>query len=324
MNLIRALGGTAVTAAMLAMPSTAWAAAADEPPQLVALANASAGDQQTYRPFHAGESLPVKAGIANVGAAPVRGVVVDLYITGEMELPRDWTNCEYYGDDGVDGAWCEFDSDLQAATSYLLSPLSIAGRADAIRIKYPHSLNITWYPKAYASERGGIHDLAQSAPSQGGREPVKGTKVPLSLSKADLPVPAGEGDSNPRAGVAFYFVLRTATPTPTIATPPTDPPGHPSSPEASDSPEPTGTATTTSDPAPSSPTTTATVTPTATDPAAGVPATTPPADGQGGSGGGLALTGSNTALVAGGGLVLLLAGAGGYLITRRRRTKFVA
>ncbi|MBM2619466.1 hypothetical protein JIG36_28325 [Actinoplanes sp. LDG1-06] len=315
-HLVRALGVAAVTAAAVTLPSTAWAA--DPEPQLVALTNASAGDTQTYRPFQKGQSLPVAAGIANVGAAPVRGVVVDLYVSGEMELPRDWTNCEYYGDDIVQGAWCEFDTELQAATSYLLNPLSIAGQADASRIKYPHWLLFSWYPKSYAEENGGIRNLARNASSQEGRDPVRGTKLPLTLQKADLPVPTGEGSNNPRGSIAYYFVLKppaspTATPT-TSPTPTVVPPGNPTSPVPSDSPGPTETVTT-------DPTPTAT---SASPSATAAPATTTDASTGQGGGGGLALTGANTALVAGGGLVLLLAGAGGFLFTRRRRTKFVA
>ncbi|MCY1141649.1 hypothetical protein OWR29_26940 [Actinoplanes sp. Pm04-4] len=322
-HLIRALSAVAVTAATIALPSTAQAAAAEPEPQLVALTNASAGDLQTYRPFQKGQTLAVAAGIANVGATPVRGVVVDLYVSGEMELPRDWTNCEYYGDDIVNGAWCEFDTDLQAATSYLLAPLTIAGKADASRIKYPHTLNFSWYPKSYAAENGGISGLARNAASQEGREPVRGTKTPLTLQKANLPLPTGEGSNNPRGSVGFYFVLRTPTPTSTSPTPP--PPGSPMPTVPSDAPEPTETVTTEPTPTPTSatPSTPTTTAPPTTEPTAGPAAPADPADGEGG-GGGLALTGSNTALVAGGGLVLLLAGAGGFLVARRRRTKFVA
>lgn len=68
-----------------------------------------------------------------------------------------------------------------------------------------------------------------------------------------------------------------------------------------------------------SPSATTTVAPTAT------PSATPGAsDGEGGEGGGLPVTGADTAIVAGVGSALLLLGGAGYLIGRRRRSRFVA
>ncbi|MGW5668056.1 LPXTG cell wall anchor domain-containing protein [Micromonospora sp. NPDC003776] len=80
-------------------------------------------------------------------------------------------------------------------------------------------------------------------------------------------------------------------------------------------PPPTGQPTAT-------PTPTAAPTPTATPSAA--PSVVPTAGGEGGEGGGLPVTGADTATVAGVGGTLLLLGGTGYLIARRRRTRFVA
>ncbi|MFI7070682.1 LPXTG cell wall anchor domain-containing protein [Micromonospora sp. WMMD754] len=77
----------------------------------------------------------------------------------------------------------------------------------------------------------------------------------------------------------------------------------------------TPTATPTSTPS-ATPSATSTVAPTA------VPSDSPAA--PGGEGGGLPVTGANTAAVAGVGGALLLLGAVGYLIGRRRRSRFVA
>ena len=46
--------------------------------------------------------------------------------------------------------------------------------------------------------------------------------------------------------------------------------------------------------------------------------------GTGGQGGGLPITGPQTALYAAAGLVLVVAGVGGVLFARRRRTRFQA
>ncbi|PTA44590.1 LPXTG cell wall anchor domain-containing protein [Micromonospora sp. RP3T] len=92
-----------------------------------------------------------------------------------------------------------------------------------------------------------------------------------------------------------------------------------SSPTPTSTPRPTPTPT---------PTPTAQPTPSATSSATttGAPTAAPSAsaDAPGGSGGGLPLTGADTATVVTIGAVLLLLGGAGYLIGRRRRSRFVA
>jgi LPXTG-motif cell wall-anchored protein len=79
---------------------------------------------------------------------------------------------------------------------------------------------------------------------------------------------------------------------------------------------PTPSPTPSSPAATTSPTTEPTASPT-TSPTAGTP-------GDGGTGGGLPVTGAQSATLAGAGAGLLLLGAAGYLIARRRRTRFVS
>jgi len=64
--------------------------------------------------------------------------------------------------------------------------------------------------------------------------------------------------------------------------------------------------------------------PGATKTAAAIPTPAAGSHASGGKGGGLAVTGTNTAAVAGIGGALLLLGGAGYLIGRRRRSRFVA
>lgn len=65
-------------------------------------------------------------------------------------------------------------------------------------------------------------------------------------------------------------------------------------------------------------------TPSATTTVAPTPTSSASLDAPGGEGGGLPVTGADTATVAGIGGVLLLLGGVGYLIGRRRRSRFVA
>ncbi|WP_328414455.1 ALF repeat-containing protein [Micromonospora sp. NBC_00389] len=74
----------------------------------------------------------------------------------------------------------------------------------------------------------------------------------------------------------------------------------------------------------SQPTPTPSATPSATTTVAPTPTTSASLGAPGGEGGGLAVTGADTATVAGIGGALLLLGGAGYLIGRRRRSRFVA
>ncbi|MFG2169232.1 ALF repeat-containing protein [Micromonospora chersina] len=71
-------------------------------------------------------------------------------------------------------------------------------------------------------------------------------------------------------------------------------------------------------------TATPSATPSATTTTAPAPASSPSPGAPGGEGGGLPVTGTDTAAVAGIGGALLLLGGAGYLIGRRRRSRFVA
>ncbi|MET8906414.1 LPXTG cell wall anchor domain-containing protein [Micromonospora sp. NPDC004551] len=74
----------------------------------------------------------------------------------------------------------------------------------------------------------------------------------------------------------------------------------------------------------SEPTATPSATPSATTTVAPTPVSSASPDAPGGEGGGLPVTGADTATVAGIGGALLLLGGAGYLIGRRRRSRFVA
>lgn len=74
----------------------------------------------------------------------------------------------------------------------------------------------------------------------------------------------------------------------------------------------------------SQPTSAPSATPSATTTVAPTPASSPSLGAPGGEGGGLPVTGADTATVAGIGGALLLLGGAGYLIGRRRRSRFVA
>ncbi|WP_433719715.1 LPXTG cell wall anchor domain-containing protein [Actinoplanes sp. CA-051413] len=277
-TILRALGAAFVSAAVLAVPSVAQAA--DETPLFGALTERDANGHSVTYPIRAGETIPVVLGVTNRGTAPSPGVVVNIRVFNELHLPRAFTNCWYYTDSNLDGAWCEFDGELPVGGTYALSPFQVSADADAKA--FSGSVVFQWFPKDWVDKNGGIKESAEEHGGPG-TTPVAGTGGKLALEPKELPVPA----RTERVGFAYVKLTAPAT------TPPT-------------------TAPTTA------PTSAPTATPTGTDAA---PATTPPADG--GSGGGLPVTGINAVAIAGVGGLLLVAGVVAFLFTRRRN-KFTA
>ncbi|GAA3902529.1 hypothetical protein [Actinoplanes auranticolor] len=274
-TILRALGAALVTAGVLAVPSVAQAA--DDVPLFGALTERDANGRSVTYPIHRGETIPVVLGVTNRGTAPSAGVVVNIRVFNELRLPRTFTNCWYYTDSNLDGAWCEFEGDLPVGGTYALSPFQVSAAADAK--DFSGSVIFQWFPKDWVDKNGGIKDSAEEHGGPG-TTPVAGTGGKLTLEPKELPVP----EKTERVGFA-YVKLTTPTTTPPTTAPTTAPTSAP------------------------------TATPTGT-PAAPAPATTPPADG--GSGGGLAVTGSNAVAIAGVGGLLLVAGVVAFLLTRRR------
>ncbi|GIF11654.1 hypothetical protein Ate01nite_16860 [Actinoplanes teichomyceticus] len=279
---MRTLGAAALTAMALAVPSTARAA--DEEPLFAALSERNAAGKVTTHPIRPGETVPVVLGVANVGSAPAPGVIVNIRTYDDVNLPRTFSNCLYYTDSNVEGAWCEIDAELAAdRRTYALTSFQVAAADPAAKLP---AIVFQWFPTSFADKSGGIEKLAAQYSGQGST-PVRGTGDTLGLAPQELTIPT----ETSRVGFAYVkLVTPSATPT------------RPTSGPTSASPAPTS-------PAP-------------TSPSAGAGAGGTGDGGTGAGDGGLPVTGSNTAVIAGLGGVLLAAGALGLLVARRR-TRFV-
>ena len=274
----------AVLAGALAVPSAALAAAGD-PSHLIALTAHDSSQYGSTYDVKPGETVPVAAGVANLGDQVVSGLVVHLWFIGsEQRLTDNFTNCQYYLDGATQGAWCEFDQELAAGGKYSLPPLHVSVPPGA---KETRTLVDIVYSKSYVDSQGGIAALAKTA--SGGRS---FTLVPGTGARAELVEGTELSPSKqpgPTSFIYFHLLLPSASPSASASTSPSAS-ARPSSPPA--------TATATAAPAPG---------------------------GQGGgTAGGLAVTGSNTAVVAGLGAAMLVGGAAVFLLSRRRRSRFTA
>ncbi|MDR7273817.1 LPXTG cell wall anchor domain-containing protein [Catenuloplanes atrovinosus] len=276
-HLFRTLGVVALTVGALAVPAAAQAAAA--PAVLGTATDVDAAGKPIPFPIQRGESVPVTVGVHNYGAEPVSGVLVRIYALNDLDLPKDFTNCRYFTDSNLDGAWCSFDGELAAGGTYATAQFEIAATPDAQPDRV-QSVIFSWTPKAEADLGGDIDALA-AADSSGGVVPVAGTKTALTLAPRALTVPAQPS----RVGFAYpRLVTPSATASPTAS---------PAATASGTAAAPAPTSTPTSAPAP------------------------------GGEGGGLPVTGANTAVIAGVGALLVLAGTIGFLLARRR-TRFIS
>jgi LPXTG-motif cell wall-anchored protein len=279
------VAAAALAIGVLGLPTAALAADSDTA-HLTALTELHPDGTSVQFPIHPGETVPVVAGVVNQGDKGVQGITVHLRIVDDLNLPAEFTNCQYYVDSNLHGAWCSLDGLVPPVAKYALSPLHVSAAKDAT--KPGSALIVEFYSKDFTDGQGGIEALAKADAGKG-TTPHAGTGGTLGLTGApDLPLP-----KDPKY-IGFVSVK--------LIVPSSSPSSSPSaSPSTSTSPS-TGTGTSTS----SSP-------------------TAPAAAGPGANGGGgLAITGSKSAVVAGLGAVLLIGGAAIFFLTRRRRAKFVA
>ncbi|GAA3348011.1 hypothetical protein GCM10020358_64860 [Amorphoplanes nipponensis] len=231
-TILHALGAALVTAGVLAIPSAAQAA--EDVPLFGALTERDKNNNSVVYPIQRGETIPVVLGVTNRGTAPSAGVVVNIRVFNDLNLPRTFTNCRYYTDSNLDGAYCEFDRELPVGGTYALSPFQVSAEPKAE--DFTSSVVFQWFPKDWADKQGGIEKLAGNAGGPGGT-PEAGSGGELTLQPQELPVP----EQTQRVGFA-YVALKTpptsptatptstptsaptATPTGTVAAPATTPP----------------------------------------------------------------------------------------------------
>ena len=101
-TILRAAGAAFLTAGVLAVPSVAHAA--EDAPLFGALTERDAAGKSVVYPIRPGESVPVVLGVTNRGTAPSAGVVVNVRVFNDLNLPKAFTNCLYYVDSNLDGA----------------------------------------------------------------------------------------------------------------------------------------------------------------------------------------------------------------------------
>jgi LPXTG-motif cell wall-anchored protein len=197
----------AVLAGALGLSAPAFAADGDTA-RLIAL---TAHDPTLYGTSYQvkpGETVPVEAGVANLGDKPVGGLVVHFWFIGsEQRLTDDFSNCQYYLDGTEQGAWCEFDQELAAGRKYSLPPLHVSVPEGA---KETRTLVEVVYSKEYADSRGGMAALAKADSSPGSLTLVPGTGAKASLVEGTDLTPSKE----PTATSFIYFnlILPSASP----------------------------------------------------------------------------------------------------------------
>lgn len=275
-----------VAVGILGLPGAALAAGGDTA-HLAALNDRDKNGKVVEYPIHPGETVPVVAGVVNQGDQPVDGIVVNARLVDDLNLPAESSNCLYYVDSNLHGAWCEIDGPLAPGAKFALSPLHVSAAKDATNPG--SSLMVSFYSKRWADAQGGVEALAKADAGRG-TTPAAGTGGTLSLTPApDLPLPA----EPKRIG---FVPVKLIVPSSSPSSPSTGPgtgtgsPSHPATSPATASASAGGTA------------------------------------GQGahGTGGGLPITGSKATVVAGLGAALLAAGGAIFFVTRRRRSTFVA
>jgi LPXTG-motif cell wall-anchored protein len=214
-NVFRVIAGALLATAALAVPSAALAAEPEPAPLFGALTERDSAGKSIAYPIHQGETVPVVLGVTNYGTAPSKGVVVNIRVVDDLELPRDFTNCRYYVDSNLDGAWCEFDQELPVGGTYALTPVRVSATAKA-EVKNVSSVVFHWLPKDFVDNAGGIDKFAARDSGQG-TTPTTGTAGVVKLEPKELPVPK----AMTRVGFAYLkLIAPSASPSTTAPSSP--------------------------------------------------------------------------------------------------------
>ncbi|MFI5491471.1 LPXTG cell wall anchor domain-containing protein [Actinoplanes sp. NPDC051859] len=268
-------------------------------------------------PVHPGETVTVPVGIANVSDKPVTGVVAEIRVLNDVNLPTTFSNCRYYVDSNVEGALCEFDTEFAPGKVYEIAGLQVSVEPVVKKDKLTPVIVRMLTPE-WVKGQGGIDAFAAKEAGRG--TSVKtGTAGPATLVEATHPL-STEGEVVGFAGLSLIVPPAPVVPTaPSSSAPAPTVPAAPSSAPAPVVPGSAPASAPTSAQAPAVPASaSASVSATATGGAAAAPAT------PGTGGGDLAFTGSDAATVATVGVGALLLGTVGFFVARRRRTRFVA
>ncbi|MBL7254032.1 LPXTG cell wall anchor domain-containing protein [Paractinoplanes lichenicola] len=302
----------AVVAGVLLSPGVAIANPPGVEPRFAALSELGGDGKPVSVPVRAGGTAAITVGVAFLANAPASGVTVNVRALSDVDLPRTFGNCVYSVVGSTKQAWCDIEQRIEFGTGYSLAGFEV-GAVPGARADQLPGVFFEWHPL-------GTRPPVKGLP--GTPDPVRGTGPALTLAKnSKLVVTAA-----PSNGMAYVHLDGAAVPPPTPRATPTVPdstraPGMPpfTPPPLDDDPAltpPTTAPTSAPTAPPSSPSATPTPSPTAA-----VTTEPPPPSG---TGGGLAQTGSKTALFAGAGAAILIAGLVVALIARRRRPSFIA
>ncbi len=188
-----------VSAGVLAMPGAASAKVPGQEGGLVALSEPGSVA------IHPGETVPVTIAVGNnTNISGIPGVFLNVTVTGGLDLPHSFTNCWYYSNAGIKGAWCLFDGAMQAGGVYAAVPFAISAARHA-RADEVGGVAFQW-----GGWGGADTMLANAVRDAGpGSAPVRGSSGTLGLSLTTA-LPSKKG---PPAGTAPVHVVGPLPPT---------------------------------------------------------------------------------------------------------------
>jgi hypothetical protein len=190
----RVLSAVFLAFGVFAVPAAAHAA----PSGLVPLTPAT----QEIKP---GENVALLLGVKNTDAAAVKGVVVNIRVDAGFDLPKEFTNCRYYRDGDLEGAWCSLAQSVGAGKAYALANFHVAAAAHAQRLG---PIVFQWYSASWAQSQDGIESLAKGN-SGDGQSSTAGEGGELTLSTSTL-----KAAKRPQPIGSVYLKLITSTATP--------------------------------------------------------------------------------------------------------------
>jgi hypothetical protein len=185
---------TAVIVAVLMFPSAARADSSGLMPLRAGTAD--------IRP---GQNIPLELGVKNTDKQTVDGLVVNIRVDAGFDLPRSFTNCRYYTDGNLEGAWCALSGSVGGGKAYTLGNFHVAAAAHAQRLG---PIVFQWYSATWAESQGGLGALAGGNAGDG-QTSIAGTGDTLTLTTASS---TSKTVSSPVGTAYLRLITSTATP----------------------------------------------------------------------------------------------------------------
>lgn len=110
--------------------------------------------------IHPGETVPVAIGVGNnTNIMIVSGLVMQVTVTGDLDLPKTLGNCWYYAHGATEGAWCLLPGRVDSGSVHQATPFTVSAARNA-RADRVGDVVVSWEFAAQDDDLATMRDAA--------------------------------------------------------------------------------------------------------------------------------------------------------------------